>query len=35
MQIIPTRDSEEYHVGNTVEVKDGYGVVEVLSERPR
>jgi transitional endoplasmic reticulum ATPase len=34
LQIIPTRDSEKYHVGNTVEVKDGYGVVEVLSERP-
>jgi transitional endoplasmic reticulum ATPase len=34
LQIVPTRDGEEYQVGNTVEIKDEHGVVEVLSERP-
>jgi transitional endoplasmic reticulum ATPase len=33
-RIVPTSDGKEYQVGNTVEVKDKYGVVEVLSERP-
>ncbi len=34
LQIVPTREDKEYRVGNTVEVKDDYGVVEVLSEEP-
>jgi len=34
LQIVPTRDGEEYQVGNTVEIEDEHGVVEVLSERP-
>jgi transitional endoplasmic reticulum ATPase len=33
-RIVPTSNGKEYQVGNTVEVKDKYGVVEVLSERP-
>lgn len=31
---VPTRADPPYDVGNTVEAKDGYGVVEVLSEEP-
>lgn len=32
--IVPTREDKVYRVGNTVEVKDDYGVVEVLSDEP-
>lgn len=32
--LVPTRGDTPYEVGNTVEVKDEYGVVEVLSEKP-
>jgi transitional endoplasmic reticulum ATPase len=34
LRIIPNRNGTEYQVGNTVEVKEDYGIVEVLSERP-
>lgn len=34
LQIVPTREGIEYRVGNTVQIKDDYGVVEVLSEAP-
>lgn len=33
-RLVPTRGDTPYEIGNTVEVKDEYGVVEVLSEKP-
>lgn len=34
LRLVPTRGDTQYEVGNTAEVKDEYGVVEVLSEKP-
>lgn len=33
-RLLPTRPEVEYDVGNTVEVRDGEGVVRVLSKKP-
>ena len=32
LRLVPTREDPEYEVGNTVKVRDDFGVVEVLSE---
>lgn len=34
LRLVPTRDEVEYEKGNTVEVKEDFGVVRVLSEEP-
>jgi transitional endoplasmic reticulum ATPase len=34
LRLVPTREEPEYEVGNTVKVRDDFGVVDVLSKKP-